>query len=89
MVSPPSKHGFLSVTILVEPFLGFHAIFKWFRADTLLETNMETQRGPMKTTVLLKWGCMGFHVSLGECRVLESRCGVTVVRCELNQTEQA
>ena len=26
------------------------------------------QRGPIKTTVLLKWGYMGFHVSLGECR---------------------
>ena len=34
---------------------------------TLLGTNMETQKGPIKTTVPLKWGYMGFHVSLGEC----------------------
>ena len=27
------------------------------------------KRGPIKTTVPLKWGYMGFHVSLGECRV--------------------
>ena len=26
-----------------------------------------TLRGPIKTTVPLKWGYMGFHVSLGEC----------------------
>ena len=24
--------------------------------------------GPIKTTVTLKWGYMGFHVSLGECK---------------------
>ena len=29
---------------------------------------METQKGPLKTTVPLKWGYMGFHVSLGECK---------------------
>ena len=34
---------------------------------TLLETNMDTPRGPMKTTVLLKGDYMDFHVSLGEC----------------------
>ena len=28
---------------------------------------METQKGPIKTTGPLKWGDMGFHVSLGEC----------------------
>ena len=28
---------------------------------------METQKGPIKTTVLLKGYDMGFHVSLGEC----------------------
>ena len=26
------------------------------------------KKGPIKTTVLLKGGYMGFHVSLGECR---------------------
>ena len=36
---------------------------------TLPETNMKTQKGPKKTTVLLKGGYMGFHVSLGECTV--------------------
>ena len=34
---------------------------------TLLETNMETQKGPIKTTVPLKWGYMGFHVSFEKC----------------------
>ena len=34
---------------------------------TLPETDMEIQKGPMKTTVPLKGGYMGFHVSLGEC----------------------
>ena len=29
--------------------------------------------GPIKTTVLLKGGYMGFHVSLGECSALELR----------------
>ena len=28
------------------------------------------KRGPIKTTVSLKWGYMGFHVSLGECKEL-------------------
>ena len=28
------------------------------------------KRGPVKTTVLLNWGYMGFHVSLGECNSL-------------------
>ena len=26
------------------------------------------KKDPIKTTVPLKWGYMGFHVSLGECR---------------------
>ena len=30
---------------------------------------METQKGPIKTTVPLKGGPVGFHVSWGECRV--------------------
>ena len=37
------------------------------RLDTLPETNMETQKGPIKTTVPLKGDYMGFPVSLGEC----------------------
>ena len=36
-------------------------------SSTLPETNMETQKGSIKTTVLVKGGYMGFHVSLGEC----------------------
>ena len=27
------------------------------------------KRGPIKTTVPLKWAYRGFHVSLGECKV--------------------
>ena len=35
---------------------------------TLPETNMETQKGPVKTTVPLASGyIMGHHVSSGEC----------------------
>ena len=34
---------------------------------TLPETNMETQKGPTKTRVLLKGGYIGLHVNLGEC----------------------
>ena len=30
--------------------------------------------GPIKTTVLLKGGYMGFHVSLGECKFLKFSC---------------
>ena len=30
---------------------------------------METQKGPIKTPVLLKGYYMGFHVSLGGCRI--------------------
>ena len=30
------------------------------------------KKGPIKTTVTLKWGYMGFHVNLGECRVYNS-----------------
>ena len=59
-------------------FIG-HSIWEYSEAarssdngsyrGTLPETNMETQAGPMKTTVPLKWGYMGFHVSFGECTV--------------------
>ena len=38
--------------------------------STLPETNMETQKGPIKATVPLKRAYMGFHVSLGECTSL-------------------
>ena len=34
------------------------------------ETNLQTQKGPIQTTVTLKGVRMGFHVSLGECRGL-------------------
>ena len=37
---------------------------------TLPETNIETQKGSIKTTIFLKGGYMGFHVNLGECRTL-------------------
>ena len=33
------------------------------------ETNMKTQKGPIKITVLLNGYFMGFHVSLGECKL--------------------
>ena len=29
------------------------------------------KRGPIKTTVPLKWGYMGFHVCLGECTIID------------------
>ena len=32
---------------------------------------METKKGPIKTTVLLKGDYMGFHVSLGECNLTD------------------
>ena len=49
----------------------------------LLETNMETQKGPIKATVPLTWGYMGFHVSLGECiRAEGSRFRVRVQALE-------
>ena len=35
------------------------------------------KKGPMKTTVLLKGGYMGFHVSLGECTELERNMEMT------------
>ena len=49
------------------------------KQDTLPETNMETQKGPVKTTVLLKGDYMGFHVSLGECNTQPfiGACGFT------------
>ena len=31
---------------------------------------METQKGPVKTTLPLSWGYMGLHVGLGKCRGL-------------------
>ena len=34
---------------------------------------METQKGPIKTTVLLKGGYMGLHLSLGECRIRDQK----------------
>ena len=34
------------------------------------ELTWKPKRGPIKTTVPLKWAYMGFHVSLGECMVL-------------------
>ena len=33
------------------------------------ELTWKPKRGPIKTTVPLKWGYMGFHVSLGECNI--------------------
>ena len=32
------------------------------------ELTWKPKRGPIKTTVPLKWGYMGFHVCLGECK---------------------
>ena len=36
---------------------------------------METLKGPTQTTGPLKWGYMGFHVSLGECLWLHVHLG--------------
>ena len=33
-----------------------------------MQLTWKPQKGPIKTTVLLKGGYMGFHVSLGECK---------------------
>ena len=41
---------------------GFCQLHSW-------KLTWKPKRGPIKTTVTLKWGYMGFHVSLGECRV--------------------
>ena len=38
------------------------------KKPTLLETNMETKKAPIKTTARLKGDYLGFHVSLGECK---------------------
>ena len=46
------------------PDLGFRAsidVHSW-------KLTWKPKRDPIKTTVPLKWGYMGFHVSLGECR---------------------
>ena len=37
--------------------------------DTLRKLTWKPKRAPIKTTISLKWGYMGFHVSLGECNV--------------------
>ena len=52
--------------------------------STLPETNMEAQKGPctIKTTVPLKRGYMGFHVSLGGCTVQVTVSSV-VRKCQL------
>ena len=51
--------------------LGLEGLWTSISWITLPETNMETQKGPLKTTGLLKGGYMGFHVSLGECTIWE------------------
>ena len=48
-------------------FRGFHS----------RKLTWKPKKGPIKTTVLLKGGYMGFHVSLGECRGLRV-CGLGV-----------
>ena len=52
------------------------------KEPTPLETNMETKRGPIKTTVLLKGHYMGFHVSLGECNSLKPSSESSGVCCD-------
>ena len=34
----------------------------------VLKLTWKPKKGPIKTTVLLKGGYMGFHVGLGECK---------------------
>ena len=43
-----------------------------FKSDLIPSWKLtwKPKKGPMKTTVLLKGGYMGFHVSLGECNLL-------------------
>ena len=41
-------------------FLGWAYVHSW-------KLTWKPKSGPIKTTVPLKWGYMGFHVSLGEC----------------------
>ena len=43
---------------------GFQKNNQWFHSRKL---TWKPKKGPIKTTVLLKWGSMGFHVNLGEC----------------------
>ena len=49
------------------------------------ELTWKPKRGPIKTTVPLKWGYMGFHVSLGECMpYIENTVGSA--RCQIYQS---
>ena len=48
--------------------------------STILETNVDIQKGPIKTAVPLKRGYMGFHVSFGECRGFMD---IRVVHCKM------
>ena len=55
------------------PDLGIRCGIDDFRAQGLAsihsrELTWKPNSAPMKTTVPLKGGYMGFHVSLGECR---------------------
>ena len=58
---------------------SFHSSKKAIRASVLADTlnkerlhsrklTWKPNKGPIKTTVLLKGDYMGFHVSLGECK---------------------
>ena len=53
--------------------MGFHVSFRQGIVEVRNHenhtpgNNMETQKGPIKTTVPLNGGYLGCHVSLGEC----------------------
>ena len=46
-------------------FLGYRILFKVIHSWKL---TWKPKRVPVKTTALLNWGYMDFHVSLGECK---------------------
>ena len=59
---------------------SFHLMYKLslYKLYTLHSWKLtwKPKRGPVKTTVPLNWGYMGFHVSLGECKLYGSKLTV-------------
>ena len=59
--------------------MGLWVNRKAYHSDRKLPSRKLTwkpKKGPIKTTVLLKGGYMGFHVSLGECMHLADTVGL-------------
>ena len=72
--------GFLGVRIYGDGLRAYRILdlefgFQKIRLGVCVEDvhswklTWKPKRGPIKTTVPLKWSYMGFHVSLGECRI--------------------